>query len=205
MKRTAAIVGTFCFLVIAPGIVAGLIPWAISGWRWQPPFFDAAVLRWLGGALIIAGVPVPLDSFARFALEGFGTPAPIYPTDRLIVTSLYRHVRNPMYLGVLAVILGQALLLGDIRLIIYGAIVWLATHTFVVVYEEPVLRQRHGTQFSVRKGTALAAAPSALLGHDFTTSRITARKGNNEIHSWFSHSDNSTGRVRSAAHGAPRL
>jgi protein-S-isoprenylcysteine O-methyltransferase Ste14 len=147
MRRTLAIVGTLFFLVIAPGIVAGLIPWLISGWRWRSPFLDGALLRWLGGALILAGIPMVLDSFTRFAIEGVGTPAPIYPTDRLIATGLYRHVRNPMYVGVLAVIAGQALLLGDIWLIVYAALVWLAFHIFVVGYEEPILRRRYGAQF----------------------------------------------------------
>jgi protein-S-isoprenylcysteine O-methyltransferase Ste14 len=147
MRRTLAIVGTLFFLVIAPGIVAGLIPWLISGWRWRSPFLDGALLRWLGGALILAGIPMVLDSFTRFAIEGVGTPAPIYPTDRLIATGLYRHVRNPMYLGVLAVMAGQALLLGDIWLIVYAALVWLAFLIFVVVYEEPTLRRRYGAQF----------------------------------------------------------
>lgn len=147
MRRTLAIVGTLFFLVIAPGIVAGLIPWLISGWEWRSPFFDGALVRWLGGALILAGIPMVLDSFARFAIEGFGTPAPIYPTERLIATGLYRHVRNPMYLGVLAVIAGQALLLGDIWLIAYAALIWLAFHMFVVGYEEPTLRRRYAAQF----------------------------------------------------------
>jgi protein-S-isoprenylcysteine O-methyltransferase Ste14 len=148
MKRTLAILGTLFFLVVAPGIVAGLVPWTISGWRQFSPFFGAEPLRWLGGALIIVGIPILLDSFIRFAVEGLGTPAPIYPTDSLIVTGVYRRVRNPMYLGVLAIILGQALLLGDIRLVIYGAVVWLACHVFVVTYEEPALRRRYGAQFN---------------------------------------------------------
>jgi protein-S-isoprenylcysteine O-methyltransferase Ste14 len=148
MKRTLPIVGSLLFLVIAPGTVAGLVPWAISDWHWQPALFGVTPLRWVGGALMIAGVPILLDSFGRFALLGYGTPAPVYPTERLIATGLYRRVRNPMYLAVLAVIFGQALLLGDIRLVIYGAIVWLAFHIFVVVYEEPVLRRRYGAQFN---------------------------------------------------------
>jgi len=147
VKRASAILGTFFFLFIAPGTVAGLIPWAISGWQWRPAFFGEAPLRWFGGVLIILGVPILLDSFARFALEGFGTPAPFYPTERLIATGLYRYVRNPMYLGVLAVIGGQALLLGDTRLIVYGVIVGFACHIFVIVYEEPELRRRYGAQF----------------------------------------------------------
>jgi protein-S-isoprenylcysteine O-methyltransferase Ste14 len=147
MRQTLAIVGSSLFFIIAPGTVAGLIPWAISEWHSRSALFGITLLPWLGGALIVAGIPAVFDSFARFALEGFGTPAPIYPTDRLIATGLYRHVRNPMYVGVVAVILGQALLLGDFRVIIYGAIVWLAFHTFIIVYEEPVLRRRYGQRF----------------------------------------------------------
>jgi len=148
MRRTLAIVGSLLFLVLAPGTVAGLIPWAISGWRWQSALLGLMLFPWLGGALIIAGIPILLESFARFALQGLGTPAPLYPTDRLIVSGLYRFVRNPMYLAVLAIAFGQAFLLGDVRLIIYGAVVWLAFHVFVVTYEEPVLRRRYGAQFN---------------------------------------------------------
>jgi protein-S-isoprenylcysteine O-methyltransferase Ste14 len=148
MQRLPAILGSLLFLIVAPGIVAGLVPWAISGWQWSPALLGIEPLRWLGGALIVAGAPILLDSFARFAVEGLGTPAPIYPTDRLIVTGLYRFVRNPMYVGVVAIILGQALLLGDIRLVIYGAIIWLAFHAFIIGYEEPVLRRCYGVQFN---------------------------------------------------------
>jgi protein-S-isoprenylcysteine O-methyltransferase Ste14 len=148
MKRLSAILGSLLFLVVAPGIVAGLVPWAISGWRWSPPLLGIEPLRWVGGALIMAGAPILLDSFRRFAIEGLGTPAPIYPTDRLIVTGPYRFVRNPMYVGVVAIILGQALLLGDIRLVVYGAIVWLAFHAFIVGYEEPVLQRSYRAQFN---------------------------------------------------------
>ena len=81
-----------------------------------------------------------MDSFARFALEGLGTPAPIAPTQRLVVTGLYRYVRNPIYIAVVAVIFVQALLFGDWRLLWYGALLWLAFHLFVVMYEEPTLK-----------------------------------------------------------------
>lgn len=147
MKRTTAILGSTFFLLIAPGIVAGLIPWAISGWRWQPAFFGVTSLPWLGGALIVAGLPMLLDSFARFALEGLGTPAPVYPTDRLIATGLYRYMRNPMYVGLAAIIWGQALLIGNAWLVVYGAFVWLAFSLFVILYEEPTLRRSYGAQY----------------------------------------------------------
>ncbi len=147
MKRPAAIAGSVFFLLLAPGTVAGLVPWWISRWRLQPPFFGLAGLRVLGVALIVAGIPVLLDSFGRFALEGLGTPAPVAPPGRLVVGGLYRFVRNPMYVGVLAVILGQALLLGDVRLLEYGAAVWMAFYLFVVGYEEPALRQKFGADY----------------------------------------------------------
>jgi protein-S-isoprenylcysteine O-methyltransferase Ste14 len=97
--------------------------------------------------LIIAGIPGLVDSFARFALEGVGTPAPIAPTQKLVVTGLYRHVRNPIYIAVVSVIFGQALLLGDVRLFWYGALLWLFFHIVVVVSEEPTLKRTFGVEY----------------------------------------------------------
>ena len=88
-----------------------------------------------------------LESFARFALHGEGTPAPVAPTRRLVVTGLYRFVRNPMYLAVLALILGQALLLGSWELATYGAVVALGFQLFVLGYEEPTLRRTYGAEY----------------------------------------------------------
>ena len=88
-----------------------------------------------------------MDSFARFALQGSGTPAPIAPTRNLVVTGLYRYVRNPIYIAVVAVTFGQAILFGDWRLLWYGALLWLFFHVFVVMYEEPTLEQTFGTEY----------------------------------------------------------
>jgi protein-S-isoprenylcysteine O-methyltransferase Ste14 len=103
--------------------------------------------RAFGLILMIAGAAELVDSFARFALQGIGTPAPIAPTRHLVVTGLYRFVRNPMYLAVFAIIFGQALLLGDWALIVYGGIFWIACHVFVVTYEEPTLREKFGAEY----------------------------------------------------------
>jgi protein-S-isoprenylcysteine O-methyltransferase Ste14 len=100
-----------------------------------------------GVALIIAGVPGVLDSFARFALEGLGTPAPIAPPSNLVVSGLYRYVRNPIYVAVVAVILGQAVLFADWRLLGYGAFLWLFFHIAVIIHEEPTLRQSFGAEY----------------------------------------------------------
>jgi protein-S-isoprenylcysteine O-methyltransferase Ste14 len=147
MRRARAVVGTVLFLLLAPGTVAGLVPWWISGWKFEPPWLGIAWTRWLGVALIAAGAPALLDSFARFALQGRGTPAPVLPTDRLVVTGLYRHVRNPMYVGVVTVVLGQGLLIGSARVLGYGVWLWLLFHLFVLGYEEPTLERSFGTEY----------------------------------------------------------
>jgi protein-S-isoprenylcysteine O-methyltransferase Ste14 len=146
-RRTSAILGTAAFLLLAPGTVAGLIPWWISHWRLRPPFFGFTPFRAIGVLLIAAGVAVVLEAFARFALEGIGTPAPVFPTRHLVVNGSYRYVRNPMYVAVTSLILGQALFLGDTRLLIYAILPWLAAHLFVVLYEEPTLRKTFGAEY----------------------------------------------------------
>ena len=147
MKRLSAIVGTGLFLLLAPGTVAGLVPWWITRWRMQPPLLGFSGFRVIGALMIAVGIAVVLDSFARFALQGLGTPAPILPTSHLVVSGLYQYVRNPMYVGVLGIILGQGLLFGDGRLFAYGGLLWLGVHVFVVGYEEPTLRRSFGTEY----------------------------------------------------------
>jgi protein-S-isoprenylcysteine O-methyltransferase Ste14 len=148
MTMAMAILGSALFFVVAPSVLAGLIPWAMTRWEYLPPFFDLQATRAVGIVLIIVGLPGLVDSFARFAVQGLGTPAPIAPTQNLVVTGLYRYVRNPIYVAVVAVILGQGILFGDSRLMIYGGVLWLAFHAFVVVYEEPVLAETFGAQYA---------------------------------------------------------
>jgi len=155
MSKATAVLGSALFFVIAPLMLAALVPWWITQWELRRAFFGVELTRVLGGVLIIAGVPGLVDSFARFALEGVGTPAPVAPTQKLIVTGLYRYVRNPIYIAVVAVILGQALLFGDERLLSYGALFWLACHVFVVTYEEPTLKRTFGMEYE----TFLANVP----------------------------------------------
>jgi len=147
MRKPFAIVGSAVFLVIAPGFVAGLVPWWISHWRLDPPFLGMPLFRLAGGILIALGAVGLLDSFVRFALQGLGTPAPVFPTRHLVVTGLYRHVRNPMYVAVVSTILGQSLVLGNAALLEYGAVVWLLFHLFVLIYEEPTLEATFGPEY----------------------------------------------------------
>lgn len=147
IRRVLAVAGSAVFLVVAPGFVAGLVPWRISHWRLEPPFFGILPFRFVGGMLLVLGVIGILDSFARFALQGVGTPAPIFPTRHLVVTGLYRFVRNPIYVAVVSAILGQALILGNVALLAYGAVVWMLFHLFVLIYEEPTLRASFGSDY----------------------------------------------------------
>ena len=144
MRRGIAAAGSAVFFVLAPGVMAGLIPWLLTGWdakdTWPP-------LRVLGAALVAAGVVVLVHAFVRFVVEGVGTPAPVAPTEHLVVGGLYRYVRNPMYLAVAAIIVGQALVLGRPALLLYAAAFVAVTATFVRLYEEPVLRERFGGEY----------------------------------------------------------
>jgi protein-S-isoprenylcysteine O-methyltransferase Ste14 len=149
MTRGRAALGSLAFLLFAPGTVAGLVPYWITGWELHPPLLGLEVMLWVGAALVAAGLAVLLDSFARFALRGLGTPAPVAPPTRLVVTGLYRHVRNPMYVAVLSAVVGQALVLGDVKLLGYALLVWLAFHLFVVGYEEPKLRRTFGEEYEL--------------------------------------------------------
>jgi protein-S-isoprenylcysteine O-methyltransferase Ste14 len=147
MRRPAATLGSFLFLLLAPGVVAGVVPWWLSHWQMEPAFFAISAFRIAGVLLIVTGAPMILDSFGRFAIQGLGTPAPVLPTKHLVVTGLYRYVRNPMYVGVAATIFGQGLLFGNIRVLEYGLFVWLAFHLFVLGYEEPTLRGTFGAEY----------------------------------------------------------
>jgi protein-S-isoprenylcysteine O-methyltransferase Ste14 len=144
LRTPVAAAGSAAFFVVAPGVVAGLIPFWLTGWDPEPVWLP---VRIAGIALIAAGVPVLVHAFARFVVEGLGTPAPAAPPERLVVGGLYRYVRNPMYVALVAVIVGQALALGRFGLLLYAAVVWAAVATFVRVWEEPALARRFGPAY----------------------------------------------------------
>jgi protein-S-isoprenylcysteine O-methyltransferase Ste14 len=147
VRRAVAIAGSAVFTVVVPGVVAGLVPWLLTGWRPRVPVPWGVFVRGLGAALTVAGALVLLRAILRFALEGLGTPAPVAPTRHLVVGGAYRHVRNPMYLAVLATIVGQALWLGRPVLLAYAATFLVVVAAFVRGYEEPTLRRQFGREY----------------------------------------------------------
>jgi protein-S-isoprenylcysteine O-methyltransferase Ste14 len=146
-----AVLGSTAFFFAAPCVVGGLIPWAVSGW--------AAPRFWPGYVVVAAGAVVVLRAFVRFVLEGRGTPAPVAPTEELVVGGDYRFVRNPMYVGVVTAILGQALLFLDLGVLAYGVLAWAVMASFVRWYEEPVLLQRYGAQYDAYRRSVPAWVP----------------------------------------------
>jgi protein-S-isoprenylcysteine O-methyltransferase Ste14 len=146
MRRLRAALGSVVFFVTNPGLIGGLVPWALTGWRRSN---GPLVIEVLGGALIAVGIVLLVVTIGRFVLEGRGTPHPIAPTTQLVVGGPYRHVRNPMYLGVIAAVVGQAILFGSVALLVYAVIIWVIVAAFVRFYEEPTLAERYGEQYEL--------------------------------------------------------
>jgi protein-S-isoprenylcysteine O-methyltransferase Ste14 len=146
-RRTAAAIGTAVFLVVAPGVVAGLGPWLVTGYELEEPLPFWLPFRIAGGILVAGGLLALIASFVRFVVEGIGTPAPVAPTESLVVGGLYRYVRNPMYVAVGAIIVGQALLFAQLGLLLYAGAFFAAVGSFVLLYEEPMLEDQFGSQY----------------------------------------------------------
>ncbi|HVF60839.1 MAG TPA: isoprenylcysteine carboxylmethyltransferase family protein [Thermoanaerobaculia bacterium] len=136
------------FTLVVPGTVAVLVPaWVLrnggEGWpaRWGAPQLLALLP-------LAAGLAILLRCIWEFGRRGRGTPAPIDPPKALVVSGLYRYVRNPMYLGVLLILLGEALFFESRRLLVYAFVWWLTVHLFVLVYEEPTLAGSFGGSYT---------------------------------------------------------
>ena len=144
MDRAKAAAGSSLFFALAPCVVAGVIPYLLTGWDAEPV---AAWVRVLGVVVTAAAAAVLLHAFARFVLEGIGTPAPVAPTQHLVVGGLYRWIRNPMYVAVVAASAGQAAILGRPGLLVYAGGLLALFVAFVKGYEEPTLHEQFGAEY----------------------------------------------------------
>ena len=140
---TQAALGSVLFFAVAPGVVAGVVPWSITRYAYPAdlPFLV------LGLAVVALGLVALVACFVQFVSEGRGTPAPIAPTEELVVGGLYRWVRNPMYLAVGAIILGQAVAFASIGVLVWFGLFAAAVVSFVLAYEEPTLRRTYGSSY----------------------------------------------------------
>jgi protein-S-isoprenylcysteine O-methyltransferase Ste14 len=143
-RAFAPILKTFLFTILVPGFVAVWLPYRIARPVSKPPL-DAITI--IAGLLTGLGAAAYLSSAWNFAYYGLGTPAPVDPPQTLIARGLHRYVRNPMYLAVLLIVTGQAVLFRAWPLLIYAAGLWLCFHLFVLFYEEPVLEKKFGATY----------------------------------------------------------
>ena len=129
-------------MAILPGIAAVLLPWLIVRGSELSPF------AWLAVPPIAFGLALAIWCVVEFATRGRGTPAPWDAPSRFVASGPYRVVRNPMYLGGAAVVLGEAIAFGSVPLFVYLIALVTVWHLFVVLYEEPTLARRFGGEYS---------------------------------------------------------
>ena len=132
------------FLIVAPGMVAGYIPLVLLR---QGPQVETGLLAYLAFPLWLIGGVILLWSFWNFLIEGRGTPAPIDPPKELVAVGFYRYVRNPMYVGVLLILIGHFLWFGFWWLLAYALLAFVVVHLFVTQYEEPTLKRKFGAAY----------------------------------------------------------
>jgi protein-S-isoprenylcysteine O-methyltransferase Ste14 len=143
-RALGPILKTILFTILVPGSVLVLIPsWILGGF----PRPERGPLTWLGVSIILFGAAIYFRCAWEFAVRGLGTPAPIAPTKFLVTTALHRYVRNPMYIGVFGVLVGEAATFRAFVLLKYAAVCFAAAYLFVIFYEEPTLRRQFGESY----------------------------------------------------------
>ena len=139
---------TMLFSLVVPFPVTLVVPWAITGWRFDEPFLGWPMTRGMGAAAVLVGLPLLAENLWRFASVGRGTPSPLMPTESLVTSGAYRFVRNPMYVGAVLVVLGQAVMFASLTALLYGGALACAFHLMVLLYEEPTLMNRYGAEYA---------------------------------------------------------
>lgn len=142
-----ALLGTIAFTLTIPATLIVLIPYLLTGWQLRPPLLGIEATRSLGGALIVLAAPLFFRFLSGFVHEGRGTPAPIAPPEHLVVGGPFRWIRNPGYVAVVSLVVGQGLIFGSGAVLAYAALLAVGFHLFVVLYEEPTLRRQFGEQY----------------------------------------------------------
>ena len=146
-SRLFPLVKTAVFFVLVPGTVAGYLPYRVLRgrglWAWPVPGPEPL----LGAVLILLGAAGLLWCGWHFAMTGLGTPAPFDPPKVLVAKGPYRWVRNPMYVSVATILIGESLFFQTTALLGYLAVFWLIIHLFVLLYEEPTLREKFGAPY----------------------------------------------------------
>lgn len=143
--RRSIVVSVLFAVFGGPGIVLVYVPWWIT--RFHLPAGEPVWQKLIAAAMILVGLVPLLTSMLRFISVGRGTLVPGVPTEHLVVSGLYRYVRNPMYLGVLLSLAGEAVLLCNRGIVIEALAMWAGTHLMILVYEEPTLTRRFPDEY----------------------------------------------------------
>lgn len=158
MRRSVAVSVSVAWFAVAGGVGAVLVPWWLTGWRFRHPLPYWGLAEMVGVLLIVAGLIPAVHAFVQFVRAG-GTPMPGAMTARLVVTGFNRYVRNPIYVGSVTIFVGEALLFGQLNLLLYALAAWIGTALFVRSYEDPALARRFGADYEVYRRAVPAWRP----------------------------------------------
>jgi len=139
---------TIIFTIIAPGSVTILFPHLVLNSGGELFQFRLGIMKYAGHLLIIPGVAIYLRCAWDFTFKGLGTPAPMAAPVKLVKSGLYRFSRNPMYVGVLSIVIGESIFLESSRLLIYCSMIFILFQSFIFLYEEPHLRREFGDSYN---------------------------------------------------------
>ena len=137
------------FTILQPGVVTVLFPYLILSYSERTNLPERwAVMNVIGAILMLIGVSILLRCILRFATEGKGTISPLDPTKELVAKGLYRYSRNPMYLGAMTLLIGEALFWSSLALAIYSVVVFIGFNLFIILHEEPRLKRDFGDEYN---------------------------------------------------------
>ena len=139
---------TVIFTILVPGTVAVAVPQMLAKWRKYPELpVDARMARIIGNLSLVSGIVLYVHTAFQFGSEGEGTPSPTDEPEALVTGGLYSLTRNPMYIGVLLIIVGQGLRQRSLTVLWWAAGCWLGFHNRVIRFEEPHLAEKHGETY----------------------------------------------------------
>jgi protein-S-isoprenylcysteine O-methyltransferase Ste14 len=140
--------GSALFVLVGPLVELVIGPWALTGLRVGDDL--PAALQVVGAVLLAGSLVVLVDAYVRFARDGLGTPSPLAPPRRLVVSGVYRHLRHPMYVATTTALVGEAFLLRRPILLVAAAAYGLSLAALVRWWEGPQLRRRFGETVNTR-------------------------------------------------------
>jgi len=180
MRRPVAAVVSLGWGLAVGGTFGVLLPWLLGYWHLHRPLPGWAIAQTAGAVLLCVGVIPVVQSFIDFAASD-GTPVPVAAPPCLVVRGFYRYVRNPIYVGFVAVLLGETMITGSLGLLKYTAIAWCVGAAGVRFYEEPVLARKFGAEYTAYRRAVRAWIPRR---HPWTPQPQAAAPGCGKGRTW---------------------